>query len=72
MNRKINLEKREKLKKYALGAIFLLTLGFFSRFEAIDNKMRENKYEVKYDEKGFINEINNNGKIFKYEKGRLL
>jgi len=74
MTEKINLEKREKIKKYVFGALFLLTLGFFSKFEHIEKKInpKEEKYDIKYDEKGFIQEINNNGKLFKFENGRLM
>jgi len=71
---KINIEKREKLKKYILGLFFILSLGFLSKFQHIENKIiqKEEKYEVKYDSEGFISEINNNGKLFKFKKGELL
>ena len=74
MNKEINLEKREKIKKVVYGTLFLLSLGFFSKFEYIENKISPKKenYDVKYNEKGFIQEINNNGKVFKFENGRLL
>ncbi len=71
---KINIEKREKLKKYILGLFFIMSLGFLSKFQHIENKIiqKEEKYEVKYDSEGFISEINNNGKLFKFKKGELL
>ncbi len=74
MIEEINIKKREKIKKIILGALFLLTLGFFTKFEHIENKISHKKenYDVKYDKKGFIQEINNNGKVFKFENGRLL
>jgi len=75
MEEKINLEKREKIIKYISIFFVVCTLGLFTNLERITemfkNKEKPN-YNIEYDSEGYIKMINNNGKIFKFNKGRLL
>lgn len=77
MGEKINLEKREKLINVSLAIFSIITFGIFAKFDEIkkilsNDEKRENKQEIKYDEQGFITEIKNNGKLFKFQKGVLV
>lgn len=76
MDKDINLEKREKIKKFLFGIMVIFTLWFIFRFEEVEKKLNnegeEDKYNIIYDSNGFITQIINNGKIYKFERGKLL
>jgi len=75
MEEKINLEKREKIIKYLSITLVIFTFGLFSNFERITEMFKNEKkpkLNIEYDSNGYIKMINNNGKSFNFDKGRLL
>ena len=69
------MEKREQLIKYISIVLVIFTFGLFTNFERITEmfkKDKKQKLNIEYDSKGYIKMINNKGKTFNFDKGRLL
>lgn len=67
----INEKKRNKLKNIILSVFVILSLGFITKLENF-KMQKEKPINIEYDDKGYIKRVENNGKVFKFKRGKLL